>query len=130
MTTHVSSASDQFLNMTALALDSVPGLEPTRFVDKTQIISEKIEEMEVANESLKAPPVALEPEQKKDFSTRESVETDDQSIHLANSDSSSSNSNDTPIIDDGKRERKLLMGEMLKVSLDQPNCHAIPFVCG
>ena len=87
------------------------------------------QEIEETNESLKELQTTLEKEHKKDSSTPYTIEIDDQSSQLPKRDSFSPSSSDSSIIDDGKRERKLLMGEMLKVSLDQPNYNATPFVC-
>ena len=129
VTTHVSSASDQFLNMTAIALDSVPGLEPKTFANETQAVDdtdrevngitddprEKMDEIEATDENIAA---------KENIAPKEGLPDQTQ-----NGDRPTYTSEPEVKID-GKTERKLLMGEMLKVSLDQPNYNAKHVVCG
>lgn len=130
VTTHVSSASDQFLNMTAIALDSVPGLEPKTFANETQAVDETDREVNgiTDDQREKMDEVATSDE---NIAAKENiVAKDGLPDQTHDGDRPSTYTSDPEVKIDGKTERKLLMGEMLKVSLDQPNYNAKHVVCG
>ena len=128
-TTHVASASDQFLNMTAMVLDSVPGLEPDTFIESSSVLNEKDEVFQEANQAQEASPDSLETDHKTVPQTDRIDAIDNLPNQLQNEDPVSSNASEHGVVNDNNQERRLLMAEMLKVSLDQPNNVSKSLVC-
>ena len=129
VTTHVSSASDQFLNMTAIALDSVPGLEPKTFANEAQVVHERDKEINGITNDPKKEINAIEMTGENISVEENIVAKDSLPDQTQTGDRSQSLTSEPVVKTDDKTERKLLMGEMLKVSLDQPVYNAKRVVC-
>ena len=130
VTTHVSSASDQFLNMTAIALDSVPGLEPKTFANEAQVVQETDKEINGIANDPREEMDAIETTDE-NISVEENIVAKESLSDQTQNGSRSPSLASEPVVKTGdKTERKLLMGEMLKVSLDQPVYNAKHVVCG
>ena len=147
VSTHVSSASGQFLNMTAMVLDAVPEPEPETF-DKSQ--------KPFPGELRMNPNQAAEYDQSsvEDTITGATSENDSISIHLEEEDTiqstevdltieeeqlmrqnhyppnmvNLSNLSDDSKLTDNNRVSKEMMAEMMKASLEASNNISRPFV--
>ena len=129
VTTHVSSASDQFLNMTAIALDSVPGLEPKTFSNEAQVEHERDKEINGISNDPKKEINAIEMTGENISVEENIVAKDSLPDQTQNGNRPQSLTSEPVVKTDDRTERKLLMGEMLKVSLDQPVYNAKRVVC-